>query len=183
MRRQKSYFYGRLICAVCVIVALGAGIEGCKSRPKEEKTESVRDSLPNEGDAVIPFKIKTFDGKVLDLDSLKGRPIVINFFASWCGPCRAEAGGFSRQYLAFKNSGVEFVGVAIQDSENAAKQFMKEFKWSFPAGLDETGEITREYKLYGIPKTFIVGKDGRFRFIYTGDLSEEDLANEIKKAL
>lgn len=181
MRKQNLYLYARLFIAALMMLTLGAAVGGCRS--KEEKVESARDSLPNEGDAVIPFKINTLDGKVLDLDSLKGRPIVINFFASWCTPCKAEAGGFARQYLAFKDSGVEFVGVAVQDSEKGAKKFIKDFKWSFPAGLDDTGNITKAYKLYGVPKTFIVGKDGRFSFIYTGDLSEEVLAKEIKKVL
>ncbi len=135
------------------------------------------------GGTFIPFKIKTLDGKVLDLGSLNGRPIVINFFASWCTECRAEARWFGRQYLAFRGSGVEFLGIAVQDTEEDAKNYMKEFGLSYPAGLDDTGEIARKYGLYGIPKTYIVGKDGRFSFIHTGELTEDELAREIKKAL
>ncbi len=139
--------------------------------------------MPADGDYIIPFKIRTMDGKVLSLDDLKGRPIVINFWASWCGPCRLEASNIEDNYLAFKDKGVEFVGVAIQDNPADARKFIKEFKWTFSVGLDESGDIADEYKLYGIPKTLVAGKDGRLIFTHTGAISAEELAGAIRKAL
>jgi len=170
MKAKRISFYLKLFSIACTIFALSAATAWCGSEYEK-------------GSTFFPFKLKTLDGKVLDLNSLKGRPIVINFFASWCTECRAEARWFGKEYLAFRDAGVEFVGVAVQDTEEDARNYAKEFGLAYPSGLDDTGAIARKYRLYGIPKTFIVGKDGRFSFIHTGELTEDELAMEIKKAL
>lgn len=178
---NRALHYGGYAMALFVFMAF-AGLQGCKAKDKR-KTADAGSAMPAEGDQVIPFKIRTLDGKDLSLDGLKGRPVVINFWASWCGPCRIEASSIEDNYLAFRDKGVEFIGVAIQDSPSDARKFVKEFKWTFSVGLDESGDIADEYRLYGIPKTMVVGKDGRLIFTHTGAVSSEELAGAIQKAL
>lgn len=172
----------RLLCAAVAAFAV-MGLSGCSRSSEKSKEESARDMLPNEGDPVKAFKLKTLAGRDLDLESFKGKPFVINFFASWCGPCRYEAPTFEKLYIAFKDRGVEFVGVAVQDSDDGAKKFVDEFKISYPVGMDDSGDISHRYMIYALPKTFVVGKDGKFTFIHSGAISEEELADEIKRVL
>lgn len=180
---MKTVFFNyRGLFVLLAAVFVFSGLPGCE-QPKNEKTGSVRDALPNEGDTVLPFRLKTLDGREFAVDGRRGHPLVINFWASWCGPCRSEAAPMEKVYLSFKESGVEFLGVAVQDNESGARKFIDEFKITYPVGVDESGEIMRQYKIFGVPKTFIVGKDGKFSFIFTGAIPEEDLAREIKKAL
>ncbi len=171
MKAKNLFFYLKLVSIAFTVFAISSAPRAwCGSGPVN-------------GGAFIPFKIQTLDGKTLDLVDLKGRPAVINFFASWCTECRAEAGWFGKEYLAFRDAGVVFVGIAVQDTKEDAEKFIKEFGIEYPSGLDATGDIAREYRLYGLPKTFIVGKDGRFSFIRTGIVNEDELYREIKTAL
>jgi cytochrome c biogenesis protein CcmG, thiol:disulfide interchange protein DsbE len=179
MSRVRSR-YGIYAMALFSLMTF-AGLQGCKASDK--KSTAANSAVPVEEDRLIPFKIRTLGGKDFSLDGLKGRPIVINFWASWCGPCRLEASSIEKNYLAFRDKGVEFIGVAVQDSPSDARAFVKEFKWTFSVGLDESGDIADEYKIYGVPKTLVAGKDGKLIFTHTGAVSSEELAGAIQKAL
>lgn len=129
------------------------------------------------------LKITSFDGKVFSLEAVKGRPVVINFWASWCGPCRLEAEGLEKAYQMFRGKGVEFIGVAIQDTPESAMKFIEEYGLTYPNGLDAKGEIAEAYEVFGVPKTVIVAKDGNLSFIYLGAITLDILSSEIKRVI
>lgn len=129
------------------------------------------------------FEVKTLDGKTASLKAMKGHPVVINFFASWCPPCRAEAQGIQRAYAAFKGRGVRFIGIAVQDEPQDVKEFIKEFNWGFPVSIDENGELMNAYGVYGMPKTIVVDRQGIIAYERLGAISEEDLTAQIRKVL
>ncbi|MBI5233479.1 MAG: TlpA family protein disulfide reductase [Deltaproteobacteria bacterium] len=137
----------------------------------------------NEGDPVVPFTLATFDGGIFDTKAFEGKPFVINFWASWCGPCKREAPALEKVYLSFKEMDVGFVGIAVQDKEDSAKGFIETYKVTYPNGLDATGAIASMYKIYGVPKTFVVDRLGRLSYIHMGQIPEQTLAQEIKKVL
>lgn len=172
----------RPVHAVFFIMFALALISGCKKVEKEKA--SVMESLPAGARATAPpFTIKTLAGDELSLEKLKGRVVVINFFASWCGPCAYEAPVLQRLYLKYREGGVEFVGIAVQDSPEAVSGFVKEHGWTLPVGLDRNDAISGAYNVFGVPKTCVVGKDGRMAYEHMGTITEEDLDAEIKKAL
>lgn len=154
---------------------------GCTSRVEEEK--GVRTSLPEEGDIAPSFSITLLDGGEFKLGNHKGKPMVVNFWASWCKPCRDEAPALEKVYTRYRDKGVGFIGIAIYDTEEKAREYIKEFGITFPNGLDKGGSIAEVYKIYGIPKTFIVGKDGRFTYIHMGAVTEDILIKGIEKVL
>ena len=172
----------RILCVI-VLAFTVFGLGGCSRSPENEKELSARDMLPNEGDPVKPFKAKALSGKEFDTGSLKGKPFVINFFASWCGPCRYEAPGLEKLYVIFRDKGVEFVGVAVQDSDDGVRKFVDKYKISYPLVMDDSGDISHQYAIYALPKTFVVGKDGKITYIRSGAVSEEELAKEIQRVL
>ncbi len=135
------------------------------------------------GERAPLFEVKTFDDDVFTLKADADGPVVINFWASWCGPCRLEAAAIQEAYEKFKGSGVRFVGVALQDTEEASKSFIEEFGWTFAVGPDETGGIMKLYKVFGIPKTFIIAKDGRISYIHSGAITQKILTKEIMGVL
>jgi len=135
------------------------------------------------GDRAVDFTIKTFDGKEFSLSSHAGSPVLINFWASWCGPCRLEGPLMEALNKRFAGRGLVFVGVAIQDSEKGSRKYLKEFGWTFPAGPDTGDRLADAYNVRGIPKTVIIKRDGTVGYIQSCVMPEEYLAGKIEEVL
>lgn len=106
------------------------------------------------------FTLNTFDGQQIKLSDLKGKVVVINFWASWCVPCRDEAPFLQKTYVSYKDKGVVFLGVDWVDPEPDAKAYIKEFGITYPNGPDLGSSISPLYRIKGVPETYFVGKDG-----------------------
>ena len=106
------------------------------------------------------FEIETFDGELLRLSDLEGSVVVLNFWASWCPPCRWEMPFFEEMQQQYKDQGVVFLGVAISDTIENVRAFSESVGVTYPNGLDTTGEIARNYSVVSLPTTFFIGRDG-----------------------
>ncbi len=118
------------------------------------------------------FKLALLGGGELELSTTSTRPMVINFWASWCAPCRQEAIDLERAWRSFQDDGVVFVGVGIQDSEKAAREHVREFGLTYPNGRDIDGKITVDYGVIGIPVTFFVNTEGIVERRWVGEVDE-----------
>ena len=108
----------------------------------------------------IDFELKTFDGETIKLSDFEGKVVVLNFWASWCPPCRWEMPFFERMSQEYKDQDVVFLGVAISDTLENVREFAEGVGVTYPNGLDETGEIARNYSVVSLPTTFFIGKEG-----------------------
>ena len=106
------------------------------------------------------FTLTTLDGGQINLASLKGRVVVVNFWASWCGPCREEAPVLERVWQQYKDKDVLIVGVAYTDTEKNAKAYLQQFGNTYPNGLDIGTKISEMYNIQGVPETFIIDRKG-----------------------
>jgi cytochrome c biogenesis protein CcmG/thiol:disulfide interchange protein DsbE len=133
------------------------------------------------------------DSRVLTDEDLRGRPVVLNFWASWCIPCREEAPLLEKTWRTYRDQGVVFLGVNIKDAKSDAKRFIKDFGITYPTVRDLDQSLTKDFGVKGLPETFFV--DHRWSFIgaisgaTTGDqqgtvilgaISEEELVSNVE---
>lgn len=122
------------------------------------------------------FTVKLFQsGETFRLSDYRGQVVVMNFWASWCVPCREEAPVLEQTWRAYKDRGVVFLGVDIWDSDADALKFLNEFRITYANGPDPSGKIAVDYGVTGIPETFFITKDGMIASKAIGVLNETTL--------
>ncbi|MEO6164435.1 MAG: TlpA disulfide reductase family protein [Candidatus Binatia bacterium] len=120
------------------------------------------------------------DGKAAGLESFRGKPLVINFFASWCDPCRDEMPLINE--LAAKAGGnYQVLGIAVEDSRAAVSEYAKEAKLIFPIALDLNSTVKRAYRIFGPPATFFIDGQGILRDIVMGPINPDRVKEAGKK--
>lgn len=139
--------------------------------------KSIQDKEAND------FSLDLYNGETLQLSALRGKVVVLDFWSSWCPPCRVEASLLAETYDRFQNRGVEFVGITIWDSEEEALKFIQAFGINYPNGLDSNGKIAIDYGIRGIPEKFFLDRDGLLVRRYSGPLSEQQLELVLEEML
>ena len=133
--------------------------------------------------AAPDFELTTFDGLTLRLSDLRGKVVVINFWASWCIPCRDEAPVLEAAWRAYRERGLILIGVDYADTEREALAFIAEFGLTYPNGPDLGTRISQTYRIQGVPETFFVDRSGILRGVYIGPLTEVQLISRIETLL
>ena len=121
------------------------------------------------------FDISLGNGKTLSLSDLRGKVVLIDFWASWCAPCRHEADILAETYLEYTDQPIEFVGINIWDNPEAASLHLQEFKPRYPNGIDIEGKIGIDYGVSGIPEKYFVDAKGRLSRKYIGPIQPKAL--------
>jgi cytochrome c biogenesis protein CcmG/thiol:disulfide interchange protein DsbE len=109
--------------------------------------------------------------------------VFLNFWASWCPPCRAEAKTLEAAWKKYKEKGVIFLGIDIQDTEEEARAFIQEFGITYMNGRDHTGKIAIDYGVWGIPETFFIDRQGRITYKHVGGLGLPIIIAKLDEAL
>ena len=139
---------------------------------------------PLVGRAAAPFTLTTFDGEPVSLEALRGKVVIVNFWASWCTPaCYDEAPVLERAWRAYRDRGVVVVGVDMQDTEDAARAFIRRFGLTFPNAPDPGGKVAVEYGVYGVPETFFVDRAGVIRKKHVGAVTDAAIHDTLQPLL
>ncbi len=162
-----------LIPLACVplIILLAYGF---RTDPKAIPSPLVQKMAPG-------FRIAIYDGEDVSLEGLKGKPVVLNFWASWCYPaCYEEAPLLQTTWQKYKDMGLHMIGVDIQDKEESGREFMRRFNFTFPNGPDPGSKISIDYGVYGVPETFFIDRHGRIAYKHVGALTPELIEDQIQ---
>jgi cytochrome c biogenesis protein CcmG, thiol:disulfide interchange protein DsbE len=121
-----------------------------------------RPKPPTVGGPAPNFVASRLDGSgTVALSSLRGKPVVINFFASWCGPCKTEAAELEKQWQRFRGKGVVFLGIDYNDARSDARKFLAHHGVTYSTLVDRSASIGDRYGLSGVPETYFVDRKGR----------------------
>src|SRR5262249_55476904 len=139
---------------------------------------------PLVGRPAMAFALTSYAGAPMSLETLRGKVVLLNFWASWCFPaCYDEAPVLESTWRAYRERGLVILGVDIQDTEPAASKFIKQFELTFPNAPDPQGKVSIDYGVYGVPETFIIDKRGRIRHKVVGAVDERDLKAKLEPLL
>ncbi|NOY97760.1 MAG: TlpA family protein disulfide reductase [Chloroflexi bacterium] len=132
---------------------------------------------PQKGFLTPEFTLQTLDGKSATISDLRGQVVLINFWASWCPPCRAEMPAIQNTYEEYREQGftVLAVNMTAQDQLSDVTQFVSEYSLTFPILLDPDGSVAQTYQVRSLPTSFFVGRDGVIREVVIGGPMAEAL--------
>jgi cytochrome c biogenesis protein CcmG/thiol:disulfide interchange protein DsbE len=140
---------------------------------------------PDAPAANLDFTLKDMNGVEVKLADLKGKVVLLNFWATWCGPCRLEIPWFVELQEKYADQGFRVVGISVDDPPEALPPFAKRFNINYPlvVGVDRE-DVQKAYgPIFGVPMTFIIGRNGRICMKHVGPASKEQFESEIKSLL
>jgi len=172
-----------------VVIVLGIGVVFIAgllalllARPPQKSL--CDEAAPDWNLALFPEYRGGVAGDTLTLADLKGKGVVLNFWASWCKPCEEEAAALEAAWRQYKDKGIVFVGVDYLDQDPAAKRYLQKFNVTYPNGPDLASKISKRYAIRGVPETFFIDPQGRIvgcRWI--GPLSDAELKRRIAEIM
>ncbi len=136
---------------------------------------------PQQGEPAPDFSLVLFDGSEVSLADLRAKIVVLNFWASWCTPCRREAPALQEVWETYQDKGVVVLGVTYHDAKGASQEFIQEFGITYANGADEKGRISRAYGVVAVPETFIIDRDGRVAWFQIGEVEAETLVQQLER--
>jgi len=129
------------------------------------------------------FALKDITGNEIKLSSLKGKAVMVNFWATWCHPCREEIPDLQKSYEENKDKGFIILRVNIKENESKVSKFVKDFKITYPVLLDIDGSVSNEYQVFGVPMSFFIDKNGIIKDTFVGMMTKEDIEKRLSAIL
>ena len=177
-----------VLLAVAVVIPLGAvlldrgGPDGDYAPRTPPSAPTAVQTYPS-GRVAPPLRLRTLDGGRLDLAALRGRPVVVNFWATWCEPCVREFPLLARTAAGHRADGLAVVGVLVQDQPDAAKAFIRQHGGGWPVGVDADRRTAAAWGVVGLPQTFFVRPDGTLAAHQLGELTPTTLDRQLTAIL
>ncbi|HWI47531.1 MAG TPA: TlpA disulfide reductase family protein [Rummeliibacillus sp.] len=187
---MKKKIFGLLLIVALIAIALTNFVKSKVEEGQKVDTSSTQVSAEidkNTGLAINQtapnFKLKTLDGKEVQLSDYRGKKVILNFWATWCPPCKAEIPHMEKYYKKqAKDDGVEILAVNLTKSdkdEEYIRDFVKSYDMTYPVLLDEDGEQQKQYEIVTIPTTFFIDKNGRIQKKVIGPMDQDMMSKAI----
>lgn len=157
---------------VIIILALTAILfsskEEMEAPPKTEPVAAPQFSLPN------------LLGKQVSMSDFHNKPVMINFWATWCVPCRNEMPEIERVYLLRRDYGLVVLAINLKESRDVIEKYLKKNDFSFQILMDEAGNVSDKFQLFGLPTTYFIDKEGIIQYSYMGEMTKEIINTGLK---
>jgi cytochrome c biogenesis protein CcmG/thiol:disulfide interchange protein DsbE len=137
----------------------------------------------SQGNRARDFTLEAVDGGQVSLSDYEGNVVLVNFWATWCSPCRDEIPSFEAAYRVYKDKGFVVLGINVEESRSAVEPFVAEMDVTFPMLLDEQGKVMNEYRALGLPMSLLVDREGVISVRHMGYLSDGQLKKYLDELL
>jgi len=164
-----------LTVIVVLLLALGLVAGGCPGEPGEAAAPEVGKQAPD-------FELETLDGQTIALSELEGRPVLLNFWATWCGPCVHEMPFLQQVYEERQGDELLLLAINIGESSSQAAEFLQSYGLSFNVLLDSDTTVAQAYRIQYIPTTFLIDREGKIQEIKVGSFqSQAEIENILSQ--
>ena len=177
-----------VIIPLVVVIAIGAfALFG--QQIGAETPKSANETLPPrpaKGHPAPEFTLVNLEGEEVRLEDFRGQPVILNFWASWCGPCRLEMPHLQAAYEEYGSDGVVILGVNLTKRESRMDDvtaFVDEFDLTFPIVLDDDGDVATIYEVHGQPTSVFIDKNGVVNTVFYGPVNEEFISARIQELM
>jgi peroxiredoxin len=179
-----------LLLGLSMLIGAGWAMWGASQHIGTGSGADSNGGRPLVGQPAPGFTLTLLDGSRFSLADAQGQIVVLNFWASWCPPCKDELPALQAVWEAHqptedtrtpdKHDGVRFIGIAYQEERASVQRTIEEFGITYPVGLDVQERVAKRYGITGIPETFIVAPDGRIAYVHIGPVTADTLDEEIR---
>lgn len=154
------------------------GLLGCGLTVSAVNAAAISGKAPN-------FTLKSNSGKNLKLSEFRGQVVMVNFWASWCAPCRQEMPLLEKMYKKYKPLGFTLLGVNVEEDSRKARSLLKGLKVSFPILFDNTNKVSKLYNVTAMPSTVLIDRNGKMRYLHKGYKPgyEKDYEKQVRKLI
>jgi DsbE subfamily thiol:disulfide oxidoreductase len=171
----------KLTAILAIVLALGLVVSGCPGNSGQNGITLGRitgidadaTQPPKTGQTAPDFYFENREGESTSLGQLKGRLVLVNFWATWCGPCRSEMPFLQHLYEDWPEEELLVLAINIQESSSDVSQFLQSYGFSFTVLLDSKGNVARRYNVTGIPTTFFIDKEGVIQNVHVGSFQSQ----------
>jgi len=185
-RRRLPLLASALVIVIGLLLIAGpAFLSSLPTVPKPALQSGPSSGMPQEGEVIPDFELPTLDGRKVRLSALRGSPVLINFWATWCGPCKQEMPLLVEQYNWNKGKGLRVLAIdtLANDNRDDMRAFARQFNMNFDVLVDETDAIAGGWEVMGLPTTFFIRPDGVVAKVHVGQLTADQLKEYLKVIL
>lgn len=165
------------------VTGVSLGISACLILLLMLVPRSDADTVLQIGQAAPDFELETLEGERVRLSELKGQPVVVNFWATWCTPCRKEMPDFQFVLDKYQDQGLHLYGINVGESEVAVADFRDRVGVRFPILIDKDESVQTDYKILPLPATFFIDQEGIIRGVYQFQMSLPQIEDEVKRLI
>ena len=183
LRETKSWAYLQILLAAILIVGALGMLVWLAINTGQNQEGGASANLAQQGEPAPDFTLPSISGDNVRLGDYAGQVVVVNLWATWCPPCKAEMPMINAYYQAHRDAGLTVLAVNSEEDATTVRQFIQTHGYGFPVLLDLQSDVSALYQVRGLPTTVVIDREGRIQYIHTGEITAKQLDAAVKPLL